>query len=114
MEAIKRENCRSLQALAFVSVDVTNALLLHAFRPAYLSPALIEAVLLTGRYGSSGIKSLHLMPNSKTQVLCQMRNNWVVVIDYLLGSVIKLHTFLRGMYYLQKPIVRYSSLAFHC
>uniref|UniRef100_A0AAV1UGN3 Uncharacterized protein n=1 Tax=Peronospora matthiolae TaxID=2874970 RepID=A0AAV1UGN3_9STRA len=68
---------------------------MEAIKP-YLSPALIEAVLLTSRYGSSGIMSLHLMPNSKTQVLCQMRNDWVIVIDYLLGSVIKLHTFLRG------------------
>ncbi|CAI5743001.1 unnamed protein product [Hyaloperonospora brassicae] len=69
---------------------------MEAIKP-YLSPALIDAVLLTSRCGSSGIMALHLMPNSKTQVLCQMRNDWVIVIDYLLGSVIKLHTFLRGV-----------------
>ncbi|CAH0481833.1 unnamed protein product [Peronospora belbahrii] len=64
----------------------------------YLSPALIEGVLITSRHGSPGIMSLHLVPESETYVLCQLRNDWVVVIDYLLGSVVKLHTFLRGMY----------------
>ncbi|CAH0516929.1 unnamed protein product [Peronospora belbahrii] len=62
----------------------------------YLSPALIEGVLITSRHGSPGIMSLHLVPESETYVLCQLRNDWVVVIDYLLGSVVKLHTFLRG------------------
>ncbi|ETO80309.1 hypothetical protein F444_05175 [Phytophthora nicotianae P1976] len=63
----------------------------------YLSPVLIESVLLSSRYGSPGIMSMRLMPQSETQVLCQLRNDWVVVIDYLYGSVVKLHTFIRGL-----------------
>ncbi|CAH0487070.1 unnamed protein product [Peronospora farinosa] len=68
--------------------------IMEAIKP-YLSPALIETVLLTSRYRSSGIMSLCLIPESETQVLCQLRNDWVVVIDYLRGTVMKLHTFVR-------------------
>jgi hypothetical protein len=39
---------------------------------------------------------MRLAPHSETQVLCQLRNDWVVVIDYISGSVVKLHTFIRG------------------
>ncbi|KAG2828767.1 hypothetical protein PC118_g7627 [Phytophthora cactorum] len=63
----------------------------------YLSPALIESVLISSRYGSPGIMSMRLVPQSETQVLCQLRNDWVVIIDYLYGSVVKLHTFIRGL-----------------
>ncbi|EEY61848.1 uncharacterized protein PITG_13801 [Phytophthora infestans T30-4] len=62
----------------------------------YLSPALIESVILSSRYGCPGIMSMRLMPQSETQVLCQLRNDWVVAIDYLCGSVVKLHTFKRA------------------
>ncbi|KAG3163264.1 hypothetical protein PI126_g5596 [Phytophthora idaei] len=63
----------------------------------YLSPALIESVLISSRYGSPGIMSMRLVPQSETQVLCQLRNDWVVIIDYLYGTVVKLHTFIRGL-----------------
>ncbi|KAL7686176.1 putative WD40/YVTN repeat-like-containing domain superfamily [Plasmopara halstedii] len=62
----------------------------------YLSPALIEFGLLSSRYGSPGIMSMRLVPQSETQVLCQLRNDWVVVIDYLCGFIVKLHTSIRG------------------
>ncbi|KAF4037614.1 hypothetical protein GN244_ATG10349 [Phytophthora infestans] len=70
--------------------------LMDVIKP-YLSPALIESVILLSRYGCPGIMSMRLMPQSETQVLCQLRNDWVVAIDYLCGSVVKLHTFKRGL-----------------
>ncbi|KAK1946048.1 hypothetical protein P3T76_003096 [Phytophthora citrophthora] len=80
---------------------------MEAIKP-YLSPALIESVILSSRFGSPGIMSMHLVPHSETQVLCQLRNDWVVVIDYLSGSVTKLHTFIRGLTRSQKPKVEAS------
>ncbi|CAI5730943.1 unnamed protein product [Peronospora destructor] len=76
--------------------------IMEALKP-YLSPALIETILLTSRYGSSGIMSLRLIPESETRVLCQLRNDWVVVIDYLLGTVMKLNTFRRDLLPRDKP-----------
>ncbi|KAH7484731.1 hypothetical protein KRP22_005898 [Phytophthora ramorum] len=70
--------------------------IMEAIKP-YISPACIESVLLSSRSGSPGIISIHLVPHSETQVLCQLRNDWVVVIDYLVGSVVKLHTSIRGL-----------------
>ncbi|KAL3667037.1 hypothetical protein V7S43_007980 [Phytophthora oleae] len=78
--------------------------IMEAIKP-YLSAALIESVILSSRYGSPGIMSMHPVPHSETQVLCQLRNDWVVVIDYLSGSVTKLHTFIRGLTRSQKPKV---------
>lgn len=40
--------------------------------------------------------AMRLVPQSDTHVLCQLRNDWVVVVDYLCGSIVKLHTFIRG------------------
>ncbi|KAE9197753.1 hypothetical protein PF004_g19739 [Phytophthora fragariae] len=63
----------------------------------FLPPAGIDEVILLNRSGAPGITSMRLMPHAETQVLCQLRNDWVVVIDYLVGSVVKLHTFIRGL-----------------
>ncbi|KAG1688623.1 hypothetical protein DVH05_003548 [Phytophthora capsici] len=80
---------------------------MEAIKP-YLSAALMESVILSSRYGSPGIISMHLAPHSETQVLCQLRNDWVVVIDYLTGSVAKLHTFVRGLPRSLKPKIDVS------
>ncbi|KAG7395891.1 hypothetical protein PHYBOEH_003055 [Phytophthora boehmeriae] len=69
---------------------------MEAIKP-YLSPACIEAVLMSSRSRSPGVMSICLAPHSETQVLCQLRNDWVVVLDYLQGTVVKLHTFVRGI-----------------
>ncbi|TDH66828.1 hypothetical protein CCR75_003107 [Bremia lactucae] len=61
----------------------------------YLSAALLESVLLSSRYGSPGIISMRLVPESEAHVLCQLRNDWVVVLDYLNGSIFKLYTLNR-------------------
>ncbi|KAG7382361.1 hypothetical protein PHYPSEUDO_004986 [Phytophthora pseudosyringae] len=80
----------------------TSFNIMEAIKP-YLSPAMIESVLLSNRYGCPGIMSMRLVPQTETQVLCQLRNDWVVVIDYLQGSVVKLHTFVRGLTPREKP-----------
>uniref|UniRef100_H3HBX0 Uncharacterized protein n=1 Tax=Phytophthora ramorum TaxID=164328 RepID=H3HBX0_PHYRM len=49
------------------------------------------------RRASLNIMEAIKLPHSETQVLCQLRNDWVVVIDYLVGSVVKLHTSIRGL-----------------
>eukprot|EP00644_Phytophthora_capsici_P009750 jgi/Phyca11/118145/e_gw1.35.91.1 len=81
---------------------------MEAIKRKKTSAALMESVILSSRYGSPGIISMHLAPHSETQVLCQLRNDWVVVIDYLTGSVSKLHTFVRGLTRSLKPKVDVS------
>lgn len=41
--------------------------------------------------------SIQIAPFTETQVLCQLRNDWVVVVDFLDGRIIKLHTFIKGV-----------------
>lgn len=40
--------------------------------------------------------SMQIAPFTETQMLCQLRNDWVVVVDFLDARVIKLHTFIKG------------------
>lgn len=40
--------------------------------------------------------SIRPSPSSSSHVICQLRNDWIVVVDFLSGAVLKLHTFLKG------------------
>lgn len=49
--------------------------------------------------------SIRSAPSSPTQVICQLRNDWVVVVDFLHGVVVKLHTFIKG-----EPMITSNSI----
>jgi hypothetical protein len=42
-----------------------------------------------------GIVSLKIPPESSHQVICQLRNDWIVAVDFLRSKALKLHTFLK-------------------
>lgn len=48
-------------------------------------------------HGGAAVISIQLAPYAETQVLCQLRNDWVVVVDFLDGRILKLHTFIKGV-----------------
>ncbi|ETV80793.1 hypothetical protein H257_06269, partial [Aphanomyces astaci] len=43
-----------------------------------------------------GIVSVQLVPHTTATVVCQLLNDWVVVVDVLRPQVLQLHTVLRG------------------
>lgn len=42
--------------------------------------------------GGTGIVSLRLLPQSASQAMCQLRNDWLVVLDLFKGVAVKLFT----------------------
>ncbi|TYZ56939.1 hypothetical protein PybrP1_003192 [[Pythium] brassicae (nom. inval.)] len=56
----------------------------------YLTSEYAASLLLSTQAG--GIMSIRSPPSSSTHVICQLRNDWIVVLDFLAGVVLKLHT----------------------
>ncbi|DBA02430.1 TPA: hypothetical protein N0F65_008644 [Lagenidium giganteum] len=70
------------------------------------------AWLSYGPQGSApGIVSLTLSPFSKSEVICQFRNAWIVLIDFTTGKVSKLHTFVTQVEELIAFVARYLNQA---
>lgn len=61
---------------------------------AYLTSEYAASLLMSASAG--GVMAIRSSPSSPTHVICQLRNDWIVVLDFLAGVMLKLHTFLKG------------------
>uniref|UniRef100_K3WMK9 Uncharacterized protein n=1 Tax=Globisporangium ultimum (strain ATCC 200006 / CBS 805.95 / DAOM BR144) TaxID=431595 RepID=K3WMK9_GLOUD len=68
--------------------------ILELIKP-YLTSEYASSLLLSKQTGGAGVMSIRASPSSPTQVICQLRNDWVVVVDFLHGFITKLHTFIK-------------------